>query len=398
MASLAAGNQRVAADYSTGAGYFSSAAAYTIPVQATAWPAVQGTPSVTATSGQQLVFLRGSDNHLWEAWTGPAGWAGPVDWSARLGSAPAGALLASPPSVTITPGGQQLIHWQGADGHLWEAWYTPGTGWSGPVDETPQAPASAAMASAPAVVLSPDARQQLIFWHGVDGHLWESWYTVGLGWNGPRDLTAALGGTAAAVQGGPEVVVTPAGQQLVFWQGADGHLWESWFTIGVGWAGPTDWTRTVSSAGRLASPPTLNLTPAGQQLVFWKGADGHLWESWFTPGYGWSGPTDWSSRLPHAGQLGTQPSVVLTPGGQQLVFWGGPDTHLYEAWFTPNFGWSGATDWTTQLGGRGDIASAPAAAITSSRHQIVFWQGPDGHVWEAEFASAWSGPFDWTAG
>lgn len=386
---LQPGTHRVAALYSTGAGYFSSAAAMNIAVDNTPWTTATGSPVTVTDAGQQLVFWRGTDSHLHETWGTPTGW-GAADLTAALG----GSQLAAPPAVVIS-GTQQLVFWQGTDNHLWEAWYTHGVGWAGPVDYTSRL-GGGALASAPSVVITPTG-QQLVFWRDGAGHLIEAWFTPAYGWAGPRDYSAQLGG-GGLLASAPSVALTDGGQQLVFWQGTNSHLWEAWFTPAYGWAGPVDYTAALGGAGLLNSTPRVALTPGGQQLVFWQGTDSHLWEAWYTPAYGWAGPVDYSAQLGGAGPLASTPAVGLTSGGQQLVFWQGTNSHLWEAWFTPNYGWAGPMDWTMVQGqGNGPVSAAPSLEVTPGQQQLLFWQGTSGHVWEALFAYAWSGPYDWTA-
>jgi hypothetical protein len=181
-------------------------------------------------------------------------------------------------------------------------------------------------------------------------------------------------------------------QQLVFWRGATGHLMETWYADG-GWSRDVDWTPQMSSGGLLASAPTLALT-SSQQLVFWQGANGHLWEMWYGNG-AWGGPWDWTPQLPAAGQLTSAPSVLITPT-QQLVFWQGANGHLWEMWYG-NGAWGGPWDWTPQVPEAGQLASAPSVALTPTQ-QLVFWQGANGHLWEMWYGNgAWGGPMDWTA-
>jgi hypothetical protein len=160
-----------------------------------------------------------------------------------------------------------------------------------------------------------------------------------------------------------------------------------------------DWSANLHSTGNVLSAPSLVLTPGGQQLIYWQGTGNDLFEAWFTPGLGWSGPVDWSANLHSTGNVGSPPSLVLTPGGQQLIFWQGQTTgHLLEAWFTPGSGWSGPTDWTAALASNSVMTSPPAISLTSAGQQVVFWQGSGQTLWEAIYQNGWSGPINWSNG
>jgi hypothetical protein len=91
----------------------------------------------------------------------------------------------------------------------------------------------------------------------------------------------------------PSVTVTPSGNQEVFWQGTNGHLWETWW--GGARSAPIDWASGSNVSAQLASAPSAVLQ-AGEQLVFWRGPNGHLDESWW--GGPWSAPTDVSGIGP----------------------------------------------------------------------------------------------------
>lgn len=304
----------------------------------------------SAATAQQIVFWRNAHGGLSEMWYADNCWNGPVDWTQQLH----GAALASAPNVAITTSGQQLVFWQGVDDHLWEAWYDHG--WHGPVDWSPQL-GGTRLASSPSVSLTPSG-QQLVFWRSGDGHLHEAWFDGH--WNGPVDWSSVLVGTA--LESAPSTAVTANGQQLVFWEGSGGHLFEAWFD--GQWNGPVDWTREFGG-GSLFSAPAVAVTPAGRQLVFWQGAAGHLVEAWYDGA--WNGPVDWSQQF-GGGRLFSAPSVTLTAAGQQLVFWQGVLGHLIEAWYDQT--WNGPIDWTSYRSWTAQfsnvvLSSSPAVAVTA---------------------------------
>ena len=182
-------------------------------------------PSVVTTKdGSQLVFWRGTDGHLGEAWYSD-GWHGPVDFTS-LGS------MASAPSATVTPDGStQLVFFQGTDNHLTEDWFTGA--WNGPME-------LGSLSSQPSVTVTPDGSAQLVFYRSATGHLQESWYTGS--WHGPVDWTTSAFAGDGVLTSSPSATVTVDGStQLVFWQGAGSTLWEGWYAGGA-WHGPVDWS------------------------------------------------------------------------------------------------------------------------------------------------------------
>ena len=94
----------------------------------------------------------------------------------------------------------------------------------------------------------------------------------------------------------PSVVVAANGDQSVFWKGTDNHVWEAWFN-GT-WNGPADW----DSLGTITAPPTATITPAGKQVVYWQNTAGDLASS--TWNGSWNGPADLSAAWGNTGLLG----------------------------------------------------------------------------------------------
>jgi hypothetical protein len=183
------------------------------------------------------------------------------------------------------------VFWEGPGGHLYEAWWAAAR-WNGPADWTTNAFRGVApLLSAPSATVLPNGSQQLVFWKGPGGHLVEAWWAAAR-WNGPVDFTASAFGGAAPLASSPSATVLPNGsQQLVFWTGAGGHLFQAWWAGGR-WNGPVDWTASVfGGEGPLTSAPSATVLPNGsQQLVFWQGGAQTLWEAWYAGR--WYGPAD----------------------------------------------------------------------------------------------------------
>jgi spore germination protein YaaH len=296
------------------------------------------------------------------------------------------------PSVAVTPDGStQMVFWRGPGNDLDEGWYSGGV-WHGVADWTAGVFGGAArLASGPSAAITPVGADQLVFWEGPGGHLFEAWYGSN-GWNGPVDWTAGVFRGAAPLASAPVVRIAPDGTQLVFWSTAAGHLEEAWFTAGH-WNGPVDVTASAfHGAAPLASAPSLALTSNGTQVVFWQGPANHLFEAWYA--HGWNGPVDWTaSALGGGAILDSAPSVAVgTDGSTQVVFWEGSGGHLTEAWFAGGH-WNGPADWTAgAFGGVAPLTSAPAVAVTPSGAQVVFWAGPSQTLWESWYSGGWNGP------
>jgi hypothetical protein len=87
--------------------------------------------------------------------------------------------------------------------------------------------------------------------------------------------------------------------------------------------------------------------------------------------------------------------VAFAPDGTQLIFWQGPGGHLQEAWW--NGHWNGPVDWSAANRWASPLASAPSAAVQHDGTQLIFWQGAGGHLVEVWWNGHWNGPVDWSA-
>ncbi len=332
-----------------------------------------------AFSGQQeLVFWKGGDGHLRESWQTGGVWSGQADWTLAWGGV---APLASAPDVLVTPDGSQVVFWRGVDGHLWQATYH--SGWTGPVDLSAGWAVGQLPLSAPSAAMMPNG-QEIVFWQASNGDLDEIWTSAGA-WSPPRDWAAELG-PGAVLNSSPSVAVTAGGAQVVFWQSLTGHLVSA--TYATSWSRPADVLSQWTAAGLVASAPTAAVT-GGRVVVVWQSPDGHLWGAWYTTS--WNGPSLWDGL----GQAQSAPSAALSPSGQILVSWAGARGTLVGAYWQAT--WAGPVDWTSTWASAGLLGSAPAAMAAPGGQQVVFWRGVEGHLWEAWYTNQWNGPVDWTA-
>ena len=206
---------------------------------------------------------------------------------------------------------------------------------------------------------------------------------------GPSDLGYGPLGSAPAASGGDGNQ-----RQVVFWKGTDGNLYESYWAPGVWSPTPID-----LGYGRLGSQPTV-IDAGGDAYVFWEGTDGNLYQAY--------GPDDgigWPSQASDLGYgpLGSAPTAAGGDGSQQqVVFWRGTDANLYEVDWAPGH-WSASP---MDLG-YGPLGSAPTAICafptTSSTtcQSFVFWKGYggnsdlyQGYQSSNQPGSAWYGPID----
>ncbi len=259
-----------------------------------------------AADGQQYVFFKGTDGHLWEAFYDGHHWNGPL--ALGMGS------LGSEPAAGVDGRHRQYVFFKGTDNNLWEAFYD-GHHWNGPL-----ALGMGPLGSAPAAAVGDDGRQY-VFWKGTDNNLWEAFYD-GHHWNGPTNRGMGPLGSE------PTAGVDSENRQYVFWKGTDNNLWEAFWDTDH-WTGPL-----ALGMGPLGSAPGAAVAPDGQQYVFWKGTDGNLWEA-FYDGHHWNGP---NSR--GMGALGSEPTAGADSENRQYVFWKGTDNGLWEG-FWDGHHWQG---------------------------------------------------------
>jgi hypothetical protein len=248
--------------------------------------------------------------------------------------------LGSQPAVAVTGAGNQYVFWKGTNGHLWEGYYLGGS-WHGPSEVTDTAGDKVGpMASPPGAGVDSSGNVYVFWKNGGDGGLEE---TSGKGYQ-PGSFSGyhEIGGTAP-LGSAPAVAVSGGGNQYVFWQNASGYLEEAYNLNGT-WNGPSPVTDTANDKmGPMATAPGAGIDSSGNVYVFWKNSsDGGLEE---TSGLGYQ-PGSFNAQHEIAGMapLGSAPGVAVAGDGNQLVFWKGADANanLFEAnW---NGTWNGPTN------------------------------------------------------
>ncbi len=228
----------------------------------------------------------------------------------------------------------RYVLWQGENGHVYTAWYDGS--WHGPLEMRWVA------SSSPAVAVA-DSGDELAFWRGSDGRIWEA-ASVSGSWTSAVDL----GWVSSSA---PAAAVDPlTGERYVFWRGKDGHVYEAWG--GAGWRGPRRMGWIATSA------PAVAVTDAGEQYVFWRGPDGELWEARYANGR-------WTPAIDRGWRSVCGPSVAVNPAnGHLYVLRMEADYIDTEFWF--NGSWHGCCEWTA--------GSAAAMAVTDEGNQYFYWQ------------------------
>jgi PKD repeat protein len=231
------------------------------------------------------------------------------------------------------------------------------------------------MASDPYPVYSGavgDADTVDVFWEGADGNLWDVYCT-----GGPPSCSNLASWHEEDHGGGPldsapHPVSTGGGDIDVFWRGTDNGLWYMSYVTGAGWSGPEPLTPNHNTMASDPEPVFSGDQPNGNPTVdvFWRGTDGDLYHVW-NNGSGWLGP----DPLQY-GELSSAPHPVSTGGNAEDVFWEGTDDNLHFASY--NNGW---TTSAQQLTTSGNLASDPFPVFSGGSTVDVYWEGADGALW-----------------
>lgn len=267
---------------------------------------------VTRIPTHRDIFVRGSDNQLWQKWWDQAsGWS---DWCPLDGN------ISSAPSVISAAPNHVDAYARGSDGQLWQRWWG-GSGWSN------WTPLGGQLASAPGVVARQPTRRD-VFIRGVDTQLWQKCWDKTSGWGG----WAALGGNLSSA---PSVISAGPNHMDVYARGTDNQLWQKW------WNG-TRWSDWIPLGGQLASAPGVVARTPNHRDVFVRGADRRLWHKWWASDAGWS---DWAA-VDNA-PIGSAPAATSAASDHIDLYVRGEDGQLYQKYWTATGGWSG---WICQGG------------------------------------------------
>jgi hypothetical protein len=261
------------------------------------WEALGGVvvdhPAAAAWSAGRLdVFVRGSDNQLWQKFYA-GGWSGWV---------PLGGVLTDGPAVAAWSAGRLDVFVRGTDGQLWQKFYA-GSSWSGWV------PLGGVLRNGPAVAAWSAGRLD-VFVRGSDDQLWHKFY-AGSTWSGWEPL----GGVLTA---DPAVAAWSAGRLDVFVRGTDGRLWHKFY------AGTT-WSGWELMGGELLDAPAATSWGPGELDVFVRGTDNQLWNKSYNG--------VWSPWEPRGGILTAGPAAAAWGAGRLDVFVNGADAQMWHKWF-----------------------------------------------------------------
>ncbi len=251
-----------------------------------------------------------------------------------------------------------LLYVKGADGRLWQNAMNDSTsmGWWPHED-------GGVLGSAPSCVATgqPVIEDHEIYIRGTDGRIYVKSPVAGTLWvnTGWHELPG--GGLTSDAP----AAVTYQGRPDVFVRGMDDGLWENWRDEQGQWSG---WVRHDDSGGvRLASAPSVIVTPDGHREVYVRGSDGAVYGK-SEDGNAWSA---WQSL---GGIIQDAPCALGLPSGATEVYVRGMDDKVWMTSRAHHGSWSG---FTPHLAG-GVLRSGPAVISTGKGKREIFSIGPGG--------------------
>jgi hypothetical protein len=363
-----------------------------VNVSGTAWPplpiagtALTGFP---LNDNSQHVFFIGTDKYVHELDIAVGGIWADNDLTTLAGAVPptpTSALAGFPLGPALGPNTKHGF-FIGTDNHVYELYFTAGTGWvfndlTSLARAVPPTPTSALAGHS----LGDDSKH--VFFIGTDNHVHELFIAGGGRW-ADNDLTTLAGVGAKPPTPASALASYRLGDdsQHVFFIGTDNHVHEL-FIAGAGWH-DNDLTALAGAVAPAAASALTGYRLVGDDSlhVFFIGTDNHVHELFFAGG-------SWAANdlTALAGAVPPTPTSALTGyrlgDDSQHVFFIGTDSHVHELDIA-GAGWHDH-DLTTLAGA---VAPTPASALTgyplgdNSKH--VFFIGTDDHVHELFFAGA----------
>jgi hypothetical protein len=257
-----------------------------------------GKPSIARSEeASTSIFVEGLDGNLWQNWTTGVGWSGWGNVSAITGGPISGGPSAEGKSgevnvVAKLPDGT-VGFWTGTN-----VWGFSGIGGG-------------------QILGDPGVAIKHVFVRGLDGNLWQKWWT-GSYWTEWQNLSAVVGGPIAS---SPSAVSAEAGWLTVAARLSNNHV-GIWSWSGSGWT-------FQQLPGEIQGDPAIASAAWRSVSVFAQGLDGNLWQI-STPGVGWTSwqqitSTPIKSSPSAAGQIGGphggEYDVVARSAANQVGVW-----------------------------------------------------------------------------
>ncbi len=341
-----------------------------------------GEAATLGTDGQQHVFYRGTDGaikHIF--WNAADNRFHFEDWTALAGAGPTG-LAAGDPATMVTAG-QQHVFYRGTDGAINHIFWNAADNRFHFQDWTVLAGAGPAGLAAgdPATVVT--AGQQHVFYRGADDAIKHIFWNAADDRFHFQDWTVLAGAGPAGLAAGEPATLGTDGQQHVFYRGTDGAIKHIFWNAADGSFHFEDWTALAGAgpAGLAAGDPATMVT-ASQQHVFYRGTDGAIKHIFWNAADRSFHFEDWTA-LAGAGPTGLaagDPATMVT-ASQQHVFYRDTDGAIKHIFWNAADRSFHFEDWTASAyADPADSAAGDPAALGTDGQQHVFYRGTDGAI------------------
>ena len=291
---------------------------------------------------------------------------------------PAGA-----PAVLLPGSGGHSAIYRDTEGFLVENWDVPGSAGGGRLADRALAPAAA---GDPTTFLDPQGTNVVVY-RAVDGGI-HTLYWSGTAPAAHDDLSGYAQAPAAA--GEPAAYQLAGGSHIVY-RRADGHLQEL-FWMGVDPVQTACLTEYVEAPLAAGDPSSYPVTTAGQNIVVYRGVDGHVHSLYWADGP--TGHDDLSGWTQTPDAVGVPVGYHLPATDTHQVVYRAVDGHLYEIWWqgvAPASGW----DLIAAAGSPGAAADPACWFVPATGIKHVVYVGTDGHLHDLAWAPG-SGTPVWT--
>jgi hypothetical protein len=242
-------------------------------------------------ANHENLFVRGTDNNLWQKWWTGSGWS---EWQ-NLSALGGGKIAGGPGAVAMDPGRFDVAarmpdntvgHWY----YYNSIWYFDNLG------------------SPPGGILGdPDLASEQggdlhVFVEGADENLWQRWW-LGSYWSAWQNVSTLVGG--GKIASGPGATSWGLGRFDVFARNPDSTVGHYWYEGSLGW-------HYDNIGGNGPNAPDAASDQAARVNSFYEGSDENLWQRWWN-GSGWSEYQNLS--LAGGGKIASGPgSVSWGPG------------------------------------------------------------------------------------
>jgi hypothetical protein len=345
-------------------------------------PAAAGAPSgiVSQALGVTNVVYRDAEGRLHELWQ-----KGAESGTSNLTSLADNAIRAAgdPTSCLDTTGSLELALYRGADGHVHSLYWSTGAVGRDALSRTAGGPRAAGN---PVGFVQKDGTNVVVY-RAQTGHLPALWWT-GTNPPGTEDLTGPA--SAEPVLGDPAPYInTKTGENIVGYRGADGHIHILYWSSGA--VAHEDLSGFAGSPAAAGDPVAYYNPRDDAHQVTYRSQDGHLHELWWTgnnPVSHW----DLTAAAADAPPAASDPAAYYSAGtNTKHVVYRGADGHLNEIWWVPGGGVPARTDLTiaalAPVAAEGPPHDKPSAfTVEGPNSQHVVYRGTDDHIHEIRWA------------